>query len=291
MNSPEILEIQRIMIFSCFPSETKCEWSELRSFVVECLAPSPEKTYRSIVCLDVVNRNEKEPELLLETYGETPNIVIERKSIVWPPMHLSDHQNEHQLWKCVHDLIANQFDDYLYQLTVWEDSLAGKKAREVRELAKKIAQVILANQIAAKSPNGTGNQEPIPWQFRPLSPNERDETMPETGFGIYVKGESVGMMSETPADINQRVQELKAGYVESLKETLEDAAEKFEKYNDCLKLLLVQFFGKGSLLLSDQDIVEIIASADLPELIDQVWLAQQEWVSLHDYRIAWKHVR
>ena len=279
------------MIFSCFPSGTKCEWADLRSFVVECLATSPEKTFTRIVCLDVVNRNEKEPELLLEAPGETRSIVIERKSIVWPPKYLSDHRNEHQLWYCVQDLIIDQFSDSVYQLTVWEESLVGRNAREVRKLSEQIAHVIQTNTPGAKSERGIGSQKPIPWRFRPLSRYEKDETVPDIGIGILVRGESIGMMSEKPSDIDQRIQELKAGYAKSFEKAAQDAAEKFEKYADCLKILLVQFFGNNSLLLEDEDITETIESADLPDLIDQVWLAEQEWVNLYDYKIAWKRVR
>ena len=44
-------------------------------------------------------------------------------------------------------------------------------------------------------------------------------------------------------------------------------------------------------MLPDEDIIGIIQSAQLPEMIDQVWLAHPDWVSEYDYEIEWDDVR
>ena len=231
----------------------------------------------------------REPELLLEAPGEIP-IVIEHKSIVWPSDYLSDHRNEHHLQECISGLLGDVFNDSLYQLTVHEEFLKGKKNREVREIAKQIACVVQASQSEAKSQYGIDGHHPIPWRFRPLSRFERDETMPATGVGTSVLGETWGIWSEDHSDIPQEREIVKSGYAGAFDKALTNAAEKFTKYADCTKILLVQFFGNRTSLW-DEDIIEIVQSADMPDIVDQVWIAQEDWIGPNDYKIVWKRVR
>ena len=219
-------------------------------------------------------------------------MIIERKSVVWPRgEYFSDHRNEHDL----HDLflsrirlLGNPFTDSAYQLTVNARSLKGKKKREVERFAEQIADIVLSDEITAKSPRGIGNREPIPWRFRPLSRGERDETVPETGIGLVVWEEAE---PSGPSEIRQRIETAKAGYATEFERSGQAAAEKFVKYSHCQKLFLVQFCGHGSDWLQDEDIVEIIKSAPLPEVIDQVWLACPEWVGEYDHEVTWEHIR
>ncbi len=277
------------MIFSCFPASKKCEWRDLIGFVNHYNNIS-QKAYRRSKCLDVELRNQKEPELLLEAPGEVP-IVIERKSVVWPSEYLSDHANEHDLYHTFVDRIrlrGNLFSDSAYQLTVNAESLRGKGKREVRNFAEQIADFVVSAQFSVKSPNGISNEDPIPWRFRHLSLHERDETVPDIGIGLvtHEKLESF----ESFQDLH-RITIAKSGYSDEFNRIVKAAAEKFTKYSDCERLLVVQFFGNSSIYLQDEEIVEIITTAQLPDAIDQVWLARQEWISESDYEIAWDRVR
>ena len=278
------------MIFTCFPPQEKCEWFHLREFV-DRYNSSRGKAYTLTACLDVEGRTNKEPELLLSAPDETP-IVIERKSVVWPrEEYFADHRNEHDL----HDLFVDRirslgdpFTDSVYQLTVNAGSLKGKRKRDIDRLAEQIADIVLSDQVAAKSPRGIGSREPIPWRFRPLSRGEINESVPETGIGLVVWEDPE---PSEPSEISQRIEAAKSGYASEFVRSAQAAAEKFVKYSHCQKLLLVQFCGDGSDWLQDEDIVEIIKSALLPKTIDQVWLACPEWISEYDHEVIWEHVR
>ena len=279
------------MIFSCFPPDQGCEWVNLRSFV-DCYNKLRGKSYRRSACLEVERRNTKEPEVLLEANGEVP-IVIERKSIVWPPgnEYFADHHKEHYLLNhFVSRLkqLGNPFTDAPYQLAVEARDLKSKKKREVTRFAGRIADIVLSHQANAKSQHGIGGRAPIPWRFRTLSPLERDETVPETGIGLKVVAEEE---PPEPTELLQRIEEKKSGYSKEFERWANDAAKKFVHYAHCQKLFLVQFFGDSSIWLQDEDIVGIIKSAHLPETIDEVWLAQQDWISQDDYEITWEYVR
>ena len=69
------------------------------------------------------------------------------------------------------------------------------------------------------------------------------------------------------------------------------AADKFAQYADCRKLFLVQFFGDTFGGVGDKEITEMVKSACLPEVIDEVWVARLEWVGLNESEILWEQIR
>ena len=225
---------------------------------------------------------------MLEADGET-SIVIEHKSIVWPPAYFSDHHNEHLLAERVARSVGNLFRDSVYELEFFEKSLKSKKKRQVEEFAEQIACVLKSNEALAKSQRGISTSEPIPWRFHALSPMEIEEAGWKTGIVTTV---SSGTWSDGLAEIlNGNDDEAKSGFSGQLEVAAANASEKFNEYSHCLKFLLVQFRGESSFTLDDDDMVEIIQSSNLPEMIDQVWVAQPDWVSEDEYELSWLHVR
>ena len=273
------------MIFSCFPPgrENKCEWAHLVGFVAQ-YNEKYGKSYSRTACLDVNERTRKEPEVRLECDGESA-IVLERKAIVWPPKYFKDHHNEHHLFEGVAILLGDRFRNSQYELEVYEKHLKGRTKRQVQAIAGQIADTIKSNVPRAKSLRGIAGKKPMPWRFRALSPYERDKTV-QTRRGIDLRVWLTGWTNDL-SDLFQDTDEVKTGFTEQLELAAEDAAEKFANYTDCLKFLLVQFFGEDHSMLADEDIMEIIGSANLPEVIDQVWLAQENWVSAERYEIVW----
>lgn len=87
------------------------------------------------------------------------------------------------------------------------------------------------------------------------------------------------------------MEKARAGCASEFERSAQAAAEKFAKNTHCLKLFLVQFCGDGSAWLQDEDVVELIKSAHLPVVIDQVWIACPEWVSEHEHAVTWEQIR
>ena len=170
-------------MFCCLPPQTKCEWIHIKDFV-EQYNEKNDKSYAWKACLDVIERRVKAPEVLLEADGQT-SIVIERKVIASPPNYFSDHHKEHHLLTTIARLLDSQFGDSLYQLKVNEKSLKGRTKRQVETYADQIAQILMINEPQVKVGQAMAKDDPIPWRFRELSPIERDETMPESGIGIW----------------------------------------------------------------------------------------------------------
>jgi hypothetical protein len=53
---------------------------------------------------------------------------------------------------------------------------------------------------------------------------------------------------------------------------------------------MVQFFSENGLLL-DEDILEIIRSAEVPPIIDQIWVAKRDWIDENNYQTIWELAR
>ena len=273
------------MVFWCFPPTIKCEWSDLRHFVDHYNATHG-KSYTRKACLDVEIRDRKAPELLLESPGETP-IVIERKSVVWPPEYLSSHSNEHQLFQHVVRPLADAFRCGAYELTVRADYLKGKSKSVISNLAEQIIREVLSDSANARMRRGIRGSGLIPWSFRPLASEELDTSESLTGIRVSF---TEPVKFDDPPEILEDSNEARAGYARKFESAAKGAAGKFEEYSECLGILLVQFHGDDS-FLEDEDIIQVIKSAQLPDVVDQVWLAQHDWVSEDEHMVAWDRVR
>ena len=275
-------------MFSCLPHNNRCEWCNLVGFVDQ-YSEIHKKKYRPVEFPELTNRNSKEPEVILEAEGDKTRVVIERKSIVQQSRdrYMADHRNEQLLLPCFLRQLKSlgcYYSDALYRLEINERDLSGKRKREITGIAERLAQDVSLNWSNAKSRSGIAGKEPIPWRFRALSPGEIDFDAPESGIGMMTY-----MRSELSSP--EKIEGEKLGYINELEHQAVEAADKFDRYADCRKVFLVQFFGDTLDGVDDEEIVEIIKSARLPEAIDEVWVAREEWVGLDESEIQWERVR
>ena len=275
------------MLFSCMPQTGGCEWHGLRGFVVQYNQQFG-TNYLRTACLDRELRNEKVPEVLLEAPGERP-MVIERKAVAWPLDFFHSHSNEHNLFRYFIDFVdslGNVFDDAAYLLRVSENSLRRKRKRDVKSIAEHIARNVVLNREECRSPLGMREDKPIVWGFGPALPHEIDERTPERGIGIQIDGGFEDFM-RPDRDYKRRRDAALEGYGKEFGRAANDAAAKFHKYSSCRRVLLVQFFGSHESGLTDSDFQELVERASVPERIDQVWIADYDWLNAHDYDLRW----
>lgn len=278
------------MMFPCLPVSNEHECCIVQHFVGRYNERNG-TAYRVVSFPELDSRNSKEPEALLETPGEGPRLAIERKSIVHPldQRYMAKHRNEHFFRVCFREQLNAHGCDYsasLYHLEVHERDLSSKRQKEIPGIAEQVAAAVACNwlRIDENFP-GIRGKTPIQWQFRIIQPEERDYDFPESGILITVILESP--LSEPP----EKVEEELAGYAKEFESQAAKAAEKFVQYTDYQKLLLVQFFGDSLGEVGDGEIIEIIRSASLPPLIDEVWVAREEWVGLDESEIHWDRAR
>ncbi|MCY4115227.1 MAG: hypothetical protein OXG33_15025 [Chloroflexi bacterium] len=218
-------------------------------------------------------------------------MVIERKSIVWPPEeHLANHRNEHNLSEYFSEALRSYGDAFsksLYQLSVRESSLHGRMDRDVAAIASSIAGDIASHADEARSYGGLARSSPIPWNFRPLRKWERDEATPTRGIEVVIVGSTE---DRDHAEICRKQAVAIDGFCEEFDRQARAASRKFSDYSNCLRFLLVQFFGDPEFGPTDEEIKTIVASSQLPRNIDQVWVADEKWVSADDYEIKWVRI-
>ncbi|MFP4029618.1 MAG: hypothetical protein ACLFWL_17705 [Candidatus Brocadiia bacterium] len=77
------------------------------------------------------------------------------------------------------------------------------------------------------------------------------------------------------------------GFAGALQKTLTSVPEKLRPYPEAVHIVLLQLIGDDTLVL-DEDVERMFAEADVPEAIDQMWVAYPEWVDAWNYRIAWR---
>ena len=277
-------------MFSCLPHDNEHEWCNLRDFVNQ-YSELYGKAYRVVAFPELDNRNTKEPEVLLEVSGEETLVAIERKSVVQPldDRYMAKHRNGHNLFECFVEQLDSHGRDYsdsLYRLTVHERNLNDRRQKEIPKIAEQLAAAVLRGWARIdESFWGIGGETPIPWQFRVVTPEEKDCDDPENGIFFTTNLENT--LFESP----EKVEEERLGYAKEFERQAASAAGKFAQYAGCRKLFLVQFFGDMFGGVGDEEITEMIKSACLPEVIDEVWVARQEWVGSNESEILWEQVR
>ena len=267
------------MVFDCLIPQCKHEWPRLRSFVSQYNTANG-ASYSLVKCLDIENRNVQEPEVLLVSEG-LPPLVTERKSVVWPSDHGQRHSTYHYIFDCVGNSTGGLFADAPYELQIYE-TLEHKTKGDVKKIANNICDAILVNFEQAKSNAGISRSKPVSWSLRLLEPWEVDFDEPSTGLRIQVR---------SPAESRYTHAEARVGYEMEMWRALDSAANKFSKYDHCIRVLLMQFFGQFDLLQIDSELTQLVKSAIVPENIDEVWVADYDWVDLDEFEIIWNRIR
>ena len=80
------------------------------------------------------------------------------------------------------------------------------------------------------------------------------------------------------------------GYKAELERLAANCEPKFAKYGDHIRILAIEFHG-DIWSLSEDAIIEVIKSAELPNCIDQVWLGQQDWLDDSTHTVSWEMVQ
>jgi len=266
-------------MFWCLPPSGKCEWANLKEFARQ-FNEQYGSEYRLSRCLDVSDNSRPQPEVLLEAPGEIP-MVIERKAVVWPPDYFKYHRTEHEFRDLFLHQISGQFDGDLYALRVQADSLRGNK-QQVQEWAMIIAREVLQNRTVILTGGHLRRSSPFPWSFGRYPEFLRDESTPEAGVGVDI----VGPLSDDFDVANYQAQI--DGAMRQLNKVLSTTTGKFAGYSGSLKIVVLEFYGD---FLSEETAKELVAQAEVPAVVDQVWVARPDWVSPFDWQIAYDRVR
>lgn len=264
-------------MFSHHNDNGKCEWfgGGLEHFVSHYNQENG-TNYGRTECLDVVKiggATPKKPEVLVTDSVTGKEMVIERKSVVWPPDYIHRHNLEHAFADAIWASTAGLYRDDCYQLTVSGKQMEQFKSSKVAEIAKEIGSV-----IASLPPSDlpVTRTRPVRWTFEKV-----DKEIHEGRTGIVVEHTDPGHLEDFLDD------SAKAGTTAAISKELSDASKKFRDYLHAARVVLLDFYGTE---LWEDDIPPLMVNVSVPSNIDEVWRSMRDWVSADDFEVGYERL-
>lgn len=257
----------------CLPKSGGCERQRTDPFV-DHLNWLEGTDYVHNECLDVIYRNSPQPEALYTDKRSGRRLVIERKSLVWPPEYVVGHKNDHFLRDLVIEGLTDLTSDDAYELNL-EPAVSGTK-EELQEFARLIIETVRARFLEIRSGMEVGStQVGRRWAFwRGDGSDRRFQNAPETGLGIHweiPQSEDVGR--KRPEEFLKEASRLFGACV-----------AKFEPYMDARRILVIEQFGDIRYMGAWwwKRVLEIAAP---PPAITEIWDGMFDW--LDDDQQGW----
>lgn len=261
-------EIDWLYSFGCLPPSNENEWLNLKDFV---------DIYNSIHSTHYIlesfpendNRTTPEPEILLRD-GDA-RMVIERKAFSWTSDYIRHHQLWHEFYNGFPEQVISTFSDDVYVLEINSVDMPTNK-REVIRLVNEIASSVLEHEAWIKNSEGIYTDEWPFWKFFRIPEIDREDVPIESGICYRLKNPFQFYSKQEIKDLSPQIKSQVAKLIER-------AAPKFDKYRDCIKILILELH-TNVLTFSIKSLSEIIQTIDIPESIDQIWIGGQ--VELND---------
>jgi hypothetical protein len=264
-------------LFSHFEQRGKCEWFEggLDAFVLH-YNDEYGTIYSHTECLDIVRVGEatpKKPEVLVTDTSTGKQMVIERKSVVWPPSYIQRHKNGHNFAEAIWKIIGERYRDACYELSVSGKQLDAIDSRQIKRMAHEVAATILE---LPSSSLPVQRSVPIGWRFRRANPDEHDG---RAGIAV-VQSDSMGFEEFDN-------ESAKVGTAAAMEAELSAAVLKFDSYTEARKVVLLDFYGDE---LSEDDVPPLLERIAVPDNIDEIWMTGRDWVSEDEFEIVYMRI-
>lgn len=246
----------------CLPESGGCEKRFVQPFV-DYLNAVEGTAFRHTACLDVEIRDTPQPEALYTDEVNQRQMVIERKSLVWPLDYASRHRNDHHLVDRLCERLPSWAANGPYTISL--PSLLKVDRQGIEALSHEICAA-----IDRKGPLG-GRRDAVvglgafEWSFRHRSALDDDDApmdrilflwdiLPEHGLPPW----------PCPADLALEFGRVLAG-----------AARKFENYGShrCVVLLEPQ----GAVAHTPAEWWTSLVSDPIALQVSELWLAEQDF--------------
>lgn len=273
-------EIDWAVPFGCLPPSNENEWLNLRRFV-DIYNSNYGKHYLLESFPENENRNNPEPEILLRD-GDS-KMVIERKVFPFPSSRIREHQLWHEFSNKIFERLSDVFSDNLYVLEIKDTDMPTSK-KKMLKLVDRITSDALKHEKELKTSEEVfldGTDDPNPWRFLRVSNMDREDAPIDYGVGVR-------LMNSLKFYDTQQVNDSVLLVQSELSKIIQRSVPKFENYSDCVRVLILEPHTNVLSFLSDV-FTPAIQSLEMPNNIDQIWLAVQielnDWESVLDYRL------
>lgn len=252
----------------CLPESGGCERQRTDPFVNH-LNKLESRRFVHDMCLDQVFRNTPQPEALYLDSDSAQRLVIERKTLVWPPDYVIKHKNDHLVADLLIEGLRDVTSNAPYTIELNAD-LVGPRP-DLVEFAKQILTTVRDRFSALESQGIIGETRPNrSWRIYRDDPLDRRENgEPETGLGIrwYPDDPLDLMIAEPPNELLSNISRLFASCV-----------LKFQGYLDARRVLLIDQQGQLR-YLGDIWWSHIFEALHPPFEVPEIWLAAYDWIT------------
>lgn len=250
----------------CMPESGGCERHRTEPFV-NYFNQAFNWNFIHRACLDRLYRDSKQPEALYSDARHGVDLVIERKSIVWPRDYAARHSNDH----LIADTLLQELSEIAagQPLSILLSSAPRVPPNESRRLAREIANAIRTERAAVVAGHTIGSSVAgMPWRCFLDRDDRQAADEPETGLIVRWR------QSEAPVSPNDLPQAL----AHDIRKFLESAAEKFRNYPDAHTILLLDPYG-AIRYSGEWWWARVFEAVPVPLEVAEVWLATHDWIT------------
>jgi hypothetical protein len=255
----------------CLPESGGCERHRTEPFAHH-LNELEGKHFSHATCLDRVYRNSPQPEILYIDPGTAEQLVIERKTLVWPLDYAERHKAYHDIADYVLSELGELTTDASYALMLQSDIAIGRQ--ELKDLARAIVAQVKAQITAVRRGDVIGSvKRGQAWRFSLEASEERTDFSPPKGLIIRWPQRLPGFFYN-PHQLPTRLEA-------EIGKCLQACARKFSEYVHHRRVLLLDQYGE----LRHVDAwwwARVFARIAPPKEISEIWLATFDWITEWD---------
>ena len=254
---------------ACLPESGGCERHRTDPFVSH-LNKLESTQFIHQACLDVLDRASPQPEALYSDGSTGADLVVERKTIVWPPDYAARHRNDH----FIAELLSEKLRDLAHgqPLTIHLDQAPRMPVVELSSFASEVAASIRASMSSILGGHVVGaNLNGGRWSCSFDAEERAASDEPATGL----------IIRWTYPDETPNTEQLPAELVDAVHSVLASTVEKFRNYAHARGILLLDPHG-AIRYTGEWWWAAVFAVAPVPASITEVWLASYNWVTDHE---------
>lgn len=257
----------------CLPDSGGCERQRTDPFV-SYLNELEGKHFSYEKCLDRVYRNSPQPETLYTDPYTAEQLVIERKTLVWPLDYPARHRNDHFVADLLMEGLKDPISKSLYTIELEVGLL--RRPDDLVAFAKHITTVVRKRLPEVEGGRIIGEaSSDCRWRFfRGNLDYWGEDGQPERGLVVeFPFHETFGLINALPKELIAEISRL-----------FESCVQKFQPYLHARRILLIDQYGDlrslGNLWWE-----RVLKVLPVPSEIPECWMATYDWVT--DWEEDW----
>jgi len=218
------------------------------------------------------NRSSKQPEVLC-TNKSNNTLVIERKSLLWPPDYAKLHRAEHRFWELLFKNIGGKLEG---NYTICADPIVEVSDTSIEKLVREILPHILPRAQNLRSGQGFSIPVSVYMSIRKEYDNERDDDEPQSGIKI--------LSNEISCTELNNPGKVPSEFVTAIDKLMLSVREKMSQYDTSKKVLILNYSSATLFFNCDGDwwLKYLTTYVSQPFSFNELWLSfnyeNENWI-------------